>query len=448
VLHAEPAPALNTNPRRLQIKTFARARIYAAERPAMKRKQPDGRADGRVDDREYVRELSTFVREPTVRHCLNSIQNDCLTKDIVFSEDGQACKPAFHRHLQFRFKAFARECIEYLYTCQFIPWYIERLDGEAVPRTLPFGSFTWQAQFKQPWELSSGTWPIKYELRGIDFDLTKLNVRIFYAVSPLLRKMSSPLDTLHGYYKHADVARSDVASCVKPSLRSLVLVSETLDTKIQNEDGIDLLDASRRYQIGGGTSSEYAQRQVLMSADSGAILGSVNEAQMCWLSKIQEAHENLGISLLPPNSTVTQVSAPSVQSDVMTQLQLHYRANVHTHFNVRLENASASSGRGGSSTTASSSTLTEQKNSVLQVVRVLEDFLPQVYKATFKATGTVTCALAIVNKLEVNNVADVKVLCECGILGPLEVREMLAVTLTKSKPDPCKLVSFAAKPKK
>jgi hypothetical protein len=50
VLHAEPAPALNTNPRRLQIQTFARARIYAAERPAMKRKQPDGRADGRADD--------------------------------------------------------------------------------------------------------------------------------------------------------------------------------------------------------------------------------------------------------------------------------------------------------------------------------------------------------------------------------------------------------------
>ena len=78
---------------------------------------------------------------------------------------------------------------------------------------------------------------------------------------------------------------------------------------------------------------------------------------------------------------------------------------------------------------------------------MLEDFLPQVYKAAFKVTGSVTCNLELVNKLEINSIADVKVLCECGILGPLEVREMLAVTLTKSKPDPCRLVSFAAKPK-
>jgi hypothetical protein len=398
--------------------------------------------------REYVADLARFLREPTVRHCLASIQNDCLTNDIVFTEDGRSVTAKFHRHLQLRYKVFARECVEYLYACQFIPWYIERVNGEAVPHTLPFGSFTWQAHFKKDWEQHQGGWSIKYVLNGLDFDLDKLGVQIYYAVQPLYREMSSPLDTLHEYYMQADLARSDVASCVKSSMKSLVLVSENVDIKMQTESGLDLLDASRRYNVGGKTGNEYQQRQMLTATDTGAILENVNEAQMCWLSDVQAKHENLGISLMPPNSQVTQVTAPSATSDVMTQLMTHYRSSVHSHFDVRLAHGSYAQGSSASSSNATApGTLTEQRNSVLNVSRVLEDFLTHVYKTAFKATGAVTCSLELVNKLEVNSVADVKVLCECGILGPLEVREMLAVTLTKNKPDPCRLVSFAAKAK-
>ena len=409
----------------------------------MKRYREEARG-GQVSGCDYVADLALFVREPTVRHCLAAIQNDCLTNDIVFTEGGQSVSDKFHRHLQLQYKTFARECIEYLYTCQFIPWYIERVRGEAVPRTLPLGSFTWQAQFKQEWELREGTWPIKYVLRGLDMDIEKLGVHIFYAVHPLYRAMASPLDTLHEYYRQTALARGEIAACVKSSLRSLVLVSETVDTKEQTQQGIELLDAARRYNIGGDTGNQYQQRQVLTALDTGAVLNNVNEAQMVWLSKVEATHDNLGVSLMPPNSQVTQVSNANPTSDVMTQLQMHYRASVHTHFNVRQDAERASAGRDSQ---ASGGAL-EQHNTVLHVARVLESFLPQVYAAAFKTAATVECTLRLVNKLEVNNVADVKVLCECGILGPLEVREMLAVTLTKSKPDASRLVSFAAKPKK
>ncbi len=408
----------------------------------MKRARQEARGE-RVRGCDYVAELAHFVREPTVRHCLSAIQNDCLTNDIVFTEGKQAVSDKFHKHLQLPYKTFARECIEYLYTCQFVPWYIERVRGEAVPRTLPFGSFTWEAQFKQDWELREGAWPIKYVLRGLDMDIAKLDVHIFYAVQPLYRAMASPLDTLHEYQRQADQARVEVAACVQSSLRALVLVSETVDTKEQTESGIELLDATRRYNIGGQTGNAYQQRQVLTALDTGAVLNNVNEAQMLWLSKIEAAHDNLGVSLMPPNSQVTQVSKSSPTSDVMSQLQMHYRASVHTHFNVRQDAERASAGRDSETHGGA----LEQHNSVLHVARVLEAFLPQVYTAAFKTTASVSCTLRLVNKLEVNSVADVKVLCECGILGPLEVREMLAVTLTKSKPDASRLVSFAAKAK-
>lgn len=396
----------------------------------------------RVEPAEYVAALARFVREPTVRHCLRAIANDCLTDDIAFTEDGKPLAPKFSARIQPRFKAFAREAVEYIHAYAFVPWYLERVGGELIPRTLPLGSFTWDAQYKKPHELAPGAWPIKLVLRGIDVELDSLHVRVFYAASPLYRPMSSPLDTLHAYYQHADRARADVAECVRSSMRALVLVSEAVDVKVQTESGLDLLDASRRYNVGGATGNEYAQRQVLTSTDSGAVLGNVNEAQMCWLAKVQATHDNLGISLMPPNSQATQVSAPQVQTEAMNQLQEHYRASVNAHFDVR--------GRADAQTAGAeqNGALAEQRNSVLITARVLEDLLPQVYAAAFKSAGAVSCELSISKKLELTSVADVKVLCECGILGPLEVREMLAVELTKSRPDPCRLVSFAAKPKK
>jgi len=383
----------------------------------------EGRHDGRVSDREYVAALATFVAEPSVRQCISSIQNDCLTNDIVFTENGQAVTGKFHRHIQLRYKVFARECIEYLHSCRFIPWYIERVHGEAVPRTLPLGSFTWQAQFKTDAELAHGTWPIKYVLRGVDFDIGKLDVRVFYAVNPLYRPMFSPLDTLHAYYTQADVARSEVASCVKSSLRTVVLVSETVDVKMQTESGIDLLDASRRYNVGGKTGNEYAQTQVLLSPESGAVLNSVNDAQMCWISNVQRAHENLGMSLMPPNSQVTQIAAPTVHSDIMTQLQQHYRDSVYTHFNVPQAGASRGTEQDSRATPGS---LTEQYNSVLHVAQVLQDFLAHVYKANFKTADAVVCSLLPTNKLEVSSIADIKILAECNIFSTHEIRKMVA----------------------
>jgi hypothetical protein len=69
------------------------------------------RDGGCRDDRQYVADLAAFVAEPTVHYCLASIQNDCLSNDIVFTEDGRAVTAKFSQHIQHRFKTFARTAI-------------------------------------------------------------------------------------------------------------------------------------------------------------------------------------------------------------------------------------------------------------------------------------------------------------------------------------------------
>ena len=49
--------------------------------------------------------------------------------------------------------------------------------------------------------------------------------------------MSSPLDTIHGYYKETDLEWTDVVD----------------SRHVQTESGIDLLDVSHRYNVGDVT---------------------------------------------------------------------------------------------------------------------------------------------------------------------------------------------------
>ena len=93
---------------------------------------------------------------------------------------------------------------------------------------------------------------------------------------------------------------------MKSSMHTVVLVTDTVEVKMQTESEIDLLDSSRRYNVGGKTANEYGHTQVLTRVESGVVLNSVNEAQMYWIrgSNVQHTHENLGMSLMPSNSQV------------------------------------------------------------------------------------------------------------------------------------------------
>lgn len=375
------------------------------------------------DGELYVTYLADFIlNEPYIHHCITQVQNDCLTSDVVFRENGRPLKPEAHKHVQFYFKRFARECVQHLYACGFIPWYIDRKDGARFPRTLPLGSFTWRAEFKSDGERGEGKWPIKYSIRGRHVDLEKMHIRIFYLDCPLYKPMQSPLDSLMQDYMMLCETKEKMALSIGSSIDTNVLVSEKVDIKDQSLEGLQLLNDTRTYAVTGQhphvhNYGMYPRR----SGNASSTFTNVNDAQSYWLSTLQENSENLRMGMMPPNTEVTELSRPHPEHNYLGVLQSHYIDNVLSYFNVvhRQQHGSVISKH------VPNTSMKNQYNNILHVCGVLQKVLSVAYAETFQTENVIECMLNPQKKLEVGSVADMKVLFECGIYSGPELRKML-----------------------
>jgi len=378
--------------------------------------------DSHLDGEMYVKCLSDYIlNEPYVRHCITQVQNDCLTSDIVFRENGLSLKPDAHKHVQFYFKQFARECVQHLYACGFIPWYIDRKDGVRFPRTLPIGSFTWRAEFKRDGE-GGGKWPIKYSVRGRHVDLDKMNVQIFSLDSPQYKPMQSPIDSLLRDYLILKDVKEKMAVSLSSSIETNVLVTEKLEVKDQSLQGLQLLNDSRTYAVTG--EHPHVQNYGMYPRRPGnanSIFTNVNDAQSYWLSNLQQKSENMRIGMMPPNTEVTELSRPHPEHNYLHIMQSQYMDNVLSYFNVvhRQQHGSVLS------THVPNTSMKNQYNNILYMCSVLQKVLSVAYAETFQTKNVIECTLNPQKKLEVSAISDMKVLHECGIYTAPELRKMI-----------------------
>jgi hypothetical protein len=389
---------------------------------ATKAKTGGGNVPTKMDHNMYVKILADFVsQEPYIHHCITQVQNDCLTNDIIFKENGLSLKPEAHKHVQYYFKQFARECVQHMYACGFIAWYIDRKDGIRFPKTPPLGSFTWRSEFKRENDTSSGKWPIKYYLRGMHNDFEKMNVKVFYLSSPQYKPMQSPLDSLLQDYILLREIKEKMAQSISSSIDTKILVSEKVDIKDQTIGGLQLLNDTRTYTITG----QHPQIQNYgiypnRGGNAGSMFTNVNDAQSYWLSNLQENSENLNVGMMPPNTDVTELSRPKTEHNFLHVMQAQYIDNVLSYFNVvhRQQQGSVLSKH------VPNSSMKNQYNNILNVCVVLQQVLAVAYAETFQTENVIECTLIPQKKLEISSVTDMKILAEWGIYSAQELRKM------------------------
>ena len=380
-------------------------------------------AHTQLDGETYVKYLADFIlNEPYIHHCITQVQNDCLTSDVVFKENGRALKPEAHAHVQFHFKRFARECVQHLYACGFIPWYIDRKAGARFPRTPPLGSFTWRSEFRSDGEQGDGKWPIKYSVRGRHVDLDTMRIRIFYLDSPQYTPMQSPLDSLMQDYLLLREIKEKVTLSIGSSIDTNVLVSEKVDIKDQSLEGLQLLNDTRTYAVTG--QHPHVQNYGMYPRRAGnanSMFTNVNDAQSHWLENVQESSENLRMRMMPPNTEVTELSRPHLEHNFLHIMQSQYIDNVLSYFNVvhRQQQGSVLSKH------VPNTSMKNQYNNILYVCGVLQQVMCVAYAETFQTDNVIECTLNPQKKLEVGSVVDMKVLYECGIYSAPELRKML-----------------------
>ncbi len=87
------------------------------------------------------------THEPTVLQCFNVIEATCMAQGLYCKIDGEACSDKFRKFLDRHYVPFCKQALRAFFTYGFVPWVVRELDdGEEIPEVLPNGTFHWYTE--------------------------------------------------------------------------------------------------------------------------------------------------------------------------------------------------------------------------------------------------------------------------------------------------------------
>lgn len=87
------------------------------------------------------------THEPTVLQCFNVIEATCMAQGLFCRIDGEPCSDEFRKFLDRHYISFCKQALRAFFTYGFVPWVVRELDdGEEVPEVMPNGTFHWYTE--------------------------------------------------------------------------------------------------------------------------------------------------------------------------------------------------------------------------------------------------------------------------------------------------------------
>ena len=103
------------------------------------------RAIDLMESQALLYELGTS--EPTLQQCFKVIESTCLSQGIHCRINGQDCSPRFQRHLDRHYIPFLKSAMRAMVIFGFVPWRLRRVQsGDQVPEVMPCGTFDWHTE--------------------------------------------------------------------------------------------------------------------------------------------------------------------------------------------------------------------------------------------------------------------------------------------------------------
>ena len=103
------------------------------------------RAQDLMESQALLLELGTS--EPTLQQCFKIIESTCLSQGIFCSINGRECSAQFQRHLDMHYTPFLKDALRAIVIFGFVPWRVRRIaSGDFVPEVLPPGTFDWHTE--------------------------------------------------------------------------------------------------------------------------------------------------------------------------------------------------------------------------------------------------------------------------------------------------------------
>ena len=139
--------------------------------------------------------------EPTLQQCFKIIESTCLSQGIDCRVRGAECSARFGKHLDMHYVPFLKEALRAMVVFGFVPWRLRKLrSGDQVPEVLPGGTFDWHTEVgptqerdrqygynrkrKQPRGDDDDTRLVVYRVLPTTGDVKEEDVRVYTSTPP------------------------------------------------------------------------------------------------------------------------------------------------------------------------------------------------------------------------------------------------------------------------
>ena len=91
--------------------------------------------------------LELGTSEPTLQQCFKVIESTCLSQGVDCKIRGGEANERFKRHLDTHYIPFLKDSVRAMIVFGFVPWRVRRLrSGDTIPEVLPWGTFEWSTE--------------------------------------------------------------------------------------------------------------------------------------------------------------------------------------------------------------------------------------------------------------------------------------------------------------
>ena len=372
-----------------------------------------------AESRQLLWELVTH--EPTVLHCFGVVQAACLSQGLRCLIGGRPCGAAFQAFLDSYYSTFCRAAVQAFFTYGFVPWHARRnRDGDLVPEVLPAGTFTWTTEVADAHNTAHRT-PGSYGLVVYSVQVTasvavkEANVHIYEYVSPSLNVATAsflhatvvtPFANIILDYKHLRQAQIRRSYADAWNTTAKLVCTYTPAQRVQEEPGSSLLD--------------FADETALQGMFLGLPGMPERHASNLWQrdQAISRQFEGVGthqpdVFTLPRDHGVVPQQRLQPCEDLPF---MHHKFQQDVASLMRVPQELLERNKVTESTLKTVSTGKLFTSNMKEICTHLQCLLASVYEEIYGRGTPVEFKLVPTPRLEVESIADLKVLFEIGVL--------------------------------
>jgi hypothetical protein len=358
----------------------------------------------------YVLLIELLTSEPFLQECLQLIENTCLTGEVQFKIDGRDPAPKFRDFVNTHYYSFLKNAIRQAHGLGFVVWCIRKLpSGDKVPEVLPLGTFSWTVE-PDP----TGARSLRYKIqllviKEVPFTVTEWLQPSLNEYPIFNATVSTPLSHLIEEYK---------------------ILRET----VKRYHNADAWNTTARIVVSSEPKTfnhEASQKEVFETLDF--LKGAIDQKRKHTYSAVEETFVNHPsnhreiVYELPPHHHIenTPVLKPVVDIEfIFTK----FKRSVCSLLGIPSEMVVADKAQSESRGRRATSRIFQNK--MTRMCMFLSGLLKEVHKKIYNEDAEFQ--LSALSRLEVQDIEDLKILHEIGVLQPDHALKLSEVLLCSS----------------